>query len=353
MGETWNNTFDTNDSGLGPGGNVATQGLSATTPCRVLVVDDDPLVRTHISEALNAAQYQVESAATAEEALRIMDAAHCDIVLTDWQMPDMDGLELCRQVRLRIEEGYVYVLMLTIRATKQDEVIALAAGADDYVVKGTPTEEILARLEIGRRASRGGHTRQSQHSVAWGLSYKDPVTGAHSLEYLMHHLPRELSRSQRYGHALAILNCRIDGFTRFADRFGHAAADELLRSFVSTAETSIRTSDWLARTAGDSILIVLPETTAAGAQRAAQKVRALFAVHPFSTPAEPIGFTVSVEVTAVNGKHDADGTLQIDALLRAAKCETKSNPLPSDMQPTTCDTFAGEDPPGDGRHGLN
>lgn len=339
-------------AGVSPVDNALSRGLSVAPPCRVLVVDDDPLVRARLSILLNAFQYQVEVAATGEEALRIMDGAHCHIVLTDWQMPDMDGLALCRHVRHKIQESYVYVLMLTIRDAERDVLTGLAAGADAYIVKGTPIDEILARLEIGRRISRGEYSGQTRNREDWGLSYKDPVTGAHSLNYLMQYLPRELIRSQRYGHALAVLNCHIDGFGRYADRFGHDASDEQLRWFVVNAETSIRKCDWLARTIGDSFMIVLPETTAAGANCAAQKLRALFAVHPLSTPAEPMGFTVSVEVTAVNGKHDADSTGQIEALLRSANCRTTGNPELGDGQ-SSCDSLTSEVAAGDGRHGLN
>jgi two-component system cell cycle response regulator len=334
------------------GRNALTQRLSAAPQCRVLVVDDDPLVRARLSTLLNASQYQVEVAATGEEALRIMDTAHCHIVLTDWLMPDMDGLALCRHVRHKIQESYVYVLMLTIRDTERDVLTGLAAGVDAYVVKGTPIKEILARLEIGRRISLGKYSEQTRNRGDWGLSYKDPVTGAHSLNYLMQYLPRELSRSQRYGHALAVLSCHIDGFNRFAARFGHEAGDEQLRSFVIHAEASIRKCDWLARTVGDSFMIVLPETPMAGANRAAQKLRALFAMHPFSTPAEPIGFTVSIAVTAVSGKHDADSTAQIEALLRAASFRTNGNPLVGDAQPAG-DYVSEVGAPRDGRNDLN
>src|ERR1700730_15957006 len=195
--------------------------IETSRPCRVLVVDDDDLVRARLTALLRTAEFEVESAACGEEALRMLAARPCQIVLTDWQMPDMDGLTLCRIVRAEPVEGYVYVVMLTVRDAKQDVLTGLAAGADDYVVKSAPVEEILARLEVGRRISHGDYCRQTRTRDDWGVSYKDPVTGALSLNYLMQYLPRELSRSQRYGHALAVLNCHIDGFNRFVDRFGH------------------------------------------------------------------------------------------------------------------------------------
>ena len=79
--------------------------VDSRRPCRVLVVDDDDLVRTRLSALLKAAQYETEIAASGDEAVRIMSDNPCHIVLTDWQMPDMDGLELCRHVRNAHEEG--------------------------------------------------------------------------------------------------------------------------------------------------------------------------------------------------------------------------------------------------------
>jgi two-component system cell cycle response regulator len=282
------------------------------------VVDDDVLVRARLSALLNASQYDVEVANTGEDALRILDATHCQIVLTDWQMPDMDGLALCRQIRLRHAESYIYVMMLTIRGTERDVMTGLAAGADAYVIKGAPLDDILARLEIGRRITYEKHPLLTSNRGNQGISYTDPVTGAHNLSYLTHHLPRELARSQRYGHALAILHCDIEGFEPFRDRFGHEAGNDLLREFVAGADGGIRKGDWLARTESASFLIVLPETAAKGANCVAHKLRQLFALHPWSTLAAPIGFTVNICVTAMDAEHDSHSMAQIEAVLHAA-----------------------------------
>ena len=340
-----------NDSGY----KLLTQRLEARDSCRVLVVDDDALVRARLSALLNASQYEVEAATTGEEALRILDATHCHIVLTDWQMPDMDGLALCRHIRLRHHESYIYVLMLTIRDGEHDVMTGLAAGADAYVIKGAPIDDILARLEIGRRITHEKSPLLTKNRGNQSVSYTDPVTGAHNLRYLMQHLPRELARSQRYGHALAILHCDIDGFEPFRDRFGHEAGNDLLRAFVAGADGRIRKGDWLARTAGATFMIVLPEATAKGAHCAAHQFRRLFELHPLSTPAEPIGFTVSIEVTAVDAKHDAESTAQVEAVLCAADRGTHANKQSGDNQ-ARVDTPSCAGGPGTrlgGKNGLN
>jgi two-component system, cell cycle response regulator len=295
-----------------------TRRSDVARPCRVLVVDDDELVRARLAALLQSSDFEVELAASGDDALRIMAATRCQILLTDWQMPEMDGLSLCRNVRDSHSEDYVYVLVHTIRDSQQDLLAGLAAGADDYIVKGAPVEELLARLEVGRRVSR----RQSRRIAtdAGGLGLIDPVTGAHDFSYLTKHLPRELARAKRYQHPLAILNCDVDGFTHINDRFGHEAGDELLRALVLRAGNCIRPeSDWLARVAADEFVVVLPETKVHGANNVAQKLRGAFAQYPVASSAGNIGFTVSIGMAAIDPKLERDDKPELAELLRAAE----------------------------------
>lgn len=280
--------------------------------CRVLVVDDDDLVRERLAELLNASRFDVEVAASGADAMRILSSTPCQIVLTDWQMPDMDGLTLCRSVRTLERSHYTYVLMLTIRDTQHDMLTGLAAGADDYLVKGAPIEEILARLEVARRIVHANDSL-TQHPRS---THTDAATGVHNLGYLVQHLPRELARSQRYGHALSVLTCVIDGL---ADAECEVAArDALLRIFVARSAGCLRKYDWLARTGRHEFMIVLPETAPSGARCVARKLRYLFTRDPLCMADDSINLTVRIAVTAVEPKHDPDSMLRISALLRAA-----------------------------------
>jgi two-component system cell cycle response regulator len=300
------------------------QRMGVRPPCRILVVDDDILVRARLSTVLNASHYQVEVAATGKEALQVLDATPCHIVLTDWLMPDMDGLELCRQLRLQNHNPEVYVLMLTVRNTELDMTAGLAAGADDYVVKGAPLHEILERLEIGRRITRQEHLRKAPGRKSRGLPYTDPVTGAHTLRYLEQHLPREWERAQQRGHSLAVLDCELEGLEKIKARFGLDASDELLSAFVARAENCIRKSDWLARTGEKEFLIVLPETSARGAHGTAGILREHFAMHPLASPEEALGFTLRIRVTAMATQQDVARAVRIDAWSRALERGTKA-----------------------------
>jgi diguanylate cyclase (GGDEF)-like protein len=294
------------------------QQLVPQWQCRVLIVDDDEIVRAQLMTMLKRARYDVQVAACGEEALRILDTSQCQIVLTDWQMPGMDGLDLCRKVRLQHVEGYVYVMMLTVRERKQDMLLGMAAGADDYIVKGSSSEEILARMEVARRITHLEFSLRASNRENRRLSVTDPLTAAHNRRYLMKYLPRELARAQRYNRPLSVLSCDIDGFKQVNDRLGHAAGDHLLQEFVLRATGCIRgTSDWLARSGGDEFIIVMPETNLNGANCVARKLRGVLTDPLLAVHGHPLNVTVSIGVTALETRSELSNTTAIE-LLRAA-----------------------------------
>jgi two-component system, cell cycle response regulator len=293
--------------------------------CRVLVVDDDEIVRAQLMTMLEAARYDVQVAACGEEALQILDTSQCQIVLTDWQMPGMDGLALCRKVRLDHVEGYVYVMMLTVRQGKQDMLLGMAAGADDYIVKGSSSEEILARMEVARRITHLEYSLRLSNRVNRRLSITDPLTTAHNRRYLMKYLPRELTRAQRYNRPLSILSCDIDGFKQVNDRLGHAAGDHVLQEFVLRATRCIReTSDWLARTGGDEFIIVMPETDTKGANCVAGKLRKILMDPLLTVHGHTLNVTVSIGVTSLETCAELSNATAVELLRAADRCLYRS-----------------------------
>jgi diguanylate cyclase (GGDEF)-like protein len=183
--------------------------------------------------------------------------------------------------------------------------------------QGTPPEQILARLEVGRRITRGPQSRTNLHETH-GLTCFDPTTDAHSLGYLVHHLPREFERSQRGGHAIAILTCNISGFGRDNQPFSDDASDDTLRSFVAGVKGCIRKADWIARTGYNIFMIVLPETTAEGAQCVAKKLTRFLSLRPVSTSAGSSSIAANIGVTAVAVQQGVNCAPQIKALLGIA-----------------------------------
>jgi two-component system cell cycle response regulator len=295
--------------------------IQPSIQCRVLVVDDDELVRERLMTLLKFAGYDALGASSATEALAILHTSRCQIMLTDWQMPGMDGLALCRAIRMNDDKSYVYVLMLTVRNSSKDVVAGLNAGADDYLVKGASTEEILARVAVGRRITQLEHSLRASNRENRRLSITDALTGAFNRRYLMKYLPRELERSRRHNRALALLCCDIDGFKRINDSFGHEAGDEVLKSFVARSTYCLREStDWIARSGGEEFVVVLPETTLKGASCVADKLRQALASTSIPTPAGPLTVTVSIGVTAVETAEELAGVSVLELMRAADRC---------------------------------
>lgn len=277
--------------------------------CRVLLVDADERARALLSARLVDAGYEVHIASGGADALRVLSETACHIVMTEWQIPNMNGLELCRNLRLRDDTGYIYVLMFTARSDAQDVLAGLSAGADDYVAKSTAPEEVLARVHVGRRITLMERSLRESVIENSRMSVTDPLTGLRNRRFLIKHLPGELERSRRYNHPLAILSCDIDNFKQVNDGFGHDAGDEVLTSFASRSGTCIRQEiDWIARSGGEEFVVVLPETPLSGACRVAERLREALATQPIATCAGRLSVTMSIGITALETAADLAST---------------------------------------------
>ncbi len=127
---------------------------SEIPPCRLMIVDDDEWIRTYLASILRSASYEVAVVESGKEALRLMRAGSYDILLTDCLMPGMNGLALCERVREEFPEASPYIVMFTVKDTREDRDAGLKSGADEYLIKGAPTSEVLAKLNLGRRPLR-------------------------------------------------------------------------------------------------------------------------------------------------------------------------------------------------------
>ena len=292
--------------------------ITVEPPPAILLAEDDPVTRMLMTRFLKKAGYEVDAVSNGGEALDKMTARYYPMLVTDWEMPEMDGASLCKAVRNLQLDGYVYALLLTARDSKDNIIAGLEAGADDYLIKPVHEAELIARLNAGRRILNLEHSLRVANQRNRILSITDALTGAYNRRYLMEQLPRELERCRRYGYPLSVLMCDIDHFKTINDARGHAAGDEVLQQFAARAQKSIRSnSDWVARYGGEEFLIVLPETGQAGAVTVAEKVRAVTAATPFTTRTGDAAVTASFGV-ASTGAQGPDIGLRVEALIRCA-----------------------------------
>src|ERR1700729_2265365 len=265
----------------------------------ILLAEDDPVTRMLMTRFLKKAGYEVDAVADGTEALEHMTKRYYPFLVTDWEMPEMDGIELCTAVRSLQLDGYVYALLLTARDAKEHIIAGLEAGADDYLIKPVHEPELIARLNAGRRILTLEHSLRVANHRNRILSITDALTGAYNRRYLMEQLPRELERCRRYAYPLSVLMCDVDHFKQINDERGHAAGDEVLQQFAARTQKSIRTnSDWVSRYGGEEFLIVLPETPFEGAMAVAEKIRNLVSSMPFPTRGGDAAVTTCVGVAS-------------------------------------------------------
>ena len=133
--------------------------MTTPVPHKVLAVEDDAVARRVLCQALSKLGHEVVSASNGEEAWRKLEEEPIRLVVSDWRMPDVDGLELCRRIRERPREDYVYFVLLTgVDATEENQREAADAGVDDFLTKPLKFNELWMRLRVAARIL--GYTRQ-------------------------------------------------------------------------------------------------------------------------------------------------------------------------------------------------
>ena len=118
---------------------------------QILAVDDNPIAVDMLEHTLRGAGYDVLTATSGKAALELLERGTCQLVITDWEMPGMSGLELCRRIRSCGSVNYVYVIMLTARREASDSIEGMTAGADDFIVKPFQPAELVLRVRVGER----------------------------------------------------------------------------------------------------------------------------------------------------------------------------------------------------------
>ena len=261
---------------------------------RILIADDELMSRRLLEKTMQRAGYEV----TAVENGQLAAAELCKpegpkLALLDWIMPELDGPGVCREVRKRKDQSYVYMILLTSKEKKEDVVAGLESGADDYLTKPFDPEELKARLRTGMRIldledrlieAREGMRFQATH---------DALTSLWNRGVIMELLGRELTRSRRENKCTAILLGDLDHFKSINDTYGHLAGDEVLKETARRLVSSVRSYDFVGRFGGEEFLVTLNNCDPAYSLARAEKIRETIAEHAVETSAGRVSISMS------------------------------------------------------------
>jgi diguanylate cyclase (GGDEF)-like protein len=224
---------------------------------RILVVDDEEIIRSLFRDVLEDKGYQVVLAPNGEEAIERLKETPFDLVITDIRMPGIDGMEVLRRSKAKYPE--IDIIIITGYASVETAVEAMKLGAADYLTKPLNIDQIriivdktLQRRELQKRAQEAEYYKE--------LSKLDSLTGLFNHSVIHQLLEAEVARAGRYKYNLSLLMIDIDHFKHYNDTYGHPVGDQILKEFVDLLKKSCRSYDLVGRYGGEEFCIIAPQT---------------------------------------------------------------------------------------------
>lgn len=296
-------------------------------PLRVLVIDDDRVVRIILHKILSDSGYKVFEASDGRQGFDLALEVQPHILITDWMMPQMDGVELTRELRRTKLGRGIYILILTALEAEDKLVEAFDAGVDDFLSKPLKPRVLGARLRAGQRvlmlqdeierdrdeirrfAAELAVTNRRLHDAA----LTDVLTGLPNRRFAIEFFQREWLATNRNKRPLACMLVDVDSFKSINDSYGHDIGDRVLKSVSRAIKAGLRAQDVVCRTGGDEFTVICPETDLRAALICAERVRR--EVSEFKS--DDAAFNIQASVSIGVAVREAD-TADIDALLKRA-----------------------------------
>ena len=260
----------------------------------VLIVDDDPNVRIPIQEFLEASGFKVSSAGNAEKALDLIQQDGINVVITDIQLPGMNGLEFTDT--LKKQKNDIDVIVITGFSTDYSYEEAAEKGASDFIFKPVRFRELLLRLKRVLRERDLSEERDRMLNDLKNLAITDGLTKLYNSRQFYHQLELEMDRSLRYRHPLSLMLFDIDYFKNYNDTYGHLEGDKVLVRIGQTTKAMLRTMDTAYRYGGEEFTVILPETSGEEAITVGERLRSHIASEKFIHESQIISVTISVGI---------------------------------------------------------
>ncbi len=298
---------------------------------KILIAEDDAVSRLILQKAIQKLGHECLSAVDGMAAWELFRQSAADVVVSDWMMPGLDGIELCKRVREHVSEVYPYFLFLTALSDKTHALTGMLAGADDYLTKPLDRDELQMKLIAAERVNALHRQLSEQKAELERLNRhlftqarRDPLTGLRNRLQLGEDLDTLRARVERYGHSYCVALCDVDFFKQYNDSYGHVAGDEVLRRMGQILTQLERGGDAAYRYGGEEFMLILPEQTLVTAtlvmERLRKVVEALAIPHCTHASSSVVTVSAGVAMLAPGASKSIDTVLQeADAALYRAK----------------------------------
>jgi diguanylate cyclase (GGDEF)-like protein len=230
---------------------------SALPPLRALVAEDDDNYAAYLGVLLRRFGFEVTVTANGNAALAAAKEAPFDVAVIDFEMPEMNGLDLISALRANQRCADMYALMVTGHTDLETKVAALRLGYDDFITKTTGDTEMIAKLGAARRLVQRQRRLDLAVRELYGLATRDDLTGLFNRRYFHAEAERLLAE----GHNLTLALFDLNAFKNINDTYGHLAGDQILRDVGALFLRSTRADDLIARYGGDEFVLVATHAT--------------------------------------------------------------------------------------------
>jgi two-component system cell cycle response regulator len=310
---------------------------TSSQPFKILTVDDSAVSRKLVEHSLSGERYTVLFAKDGREALGLFEEHQPPVVITDWDMPDIGGLELCRRIRRDFQGFHSHLILLSGNTDKEHVVEGLAAGADDYLTKPFHAGELVARVEVGRRIVDLHRQIQAKNRLLEEMALTDPLTGLPNRRALDVWAPRQLSAAARHGFSIWVVMADLDLFKKVNDTFGHDAGDTVLNRFAKILMANTRQSNICARLGGEEFLLIITHADKEDTKTVVERIRKQFESEKFTLGNSTATVTASFGVAGFCGTEPPEFNVLVsraDAALYAAKHMGRNRVEFEQFQPT-------------------
>jgi len=265
----------------------------------VLLVDDSPVARKLVVDALPPDEYEVLPVETGQEALEVFEERRPGLVITDWLMPDLSGIELCERLRSRFANSFTYIILLTSVTDKSEVVRGLQAGADEYLTKPFHAEELAARVAVGRKIAGLQLEIEAKNRQLEQLALTDALTDLPNRRGIEQWAMRELSGAMRHSFSFWVVMADLDNFKSVNDTFGHEAGDGVLKTFAEILQTNSRQCDICGRIGGDEFLVIITHSEREGVGAVVERIRGQVEALNFKFGGRPANVTASFGIASL------------------------------------------------------
>jgi diguanylate cyclase (GGDEF)-like protein len=280
----------------------------------IMIVDDSRDNLELLSSILKKESYRTHAVSSGTEALTFAPKLRPDLILLDIMMPEIDGYEVCSQLKNSEKTKDIPVIFISSKNKPDDKILGFDAGAVDYITKPFHRAETLSRIRTHlalkeardelQRANNEIAIQNKKLEMAYQelqtIARTDSLTQLSNRGDLYRHLEIEKSRFSRNQKAFSVVLCDIDNFKKINDTYGHDCGDYVLVQTAKLFKKHTRLQDIVGRWGGEEFLFILPETNLAGARIVAEKVREAVDYFPFIYDEKLLNVTITLGITIID-----------------------------------------------------